>query len=151
MVYLTFSLVHDALRQRQFITEKRAGGRSRTIVHLRNRLCSPPLQLPTEIIIRILSFVTADLDSHLHADVWKPIYSTITGFTKSRSKGNPWVVVSDLLSVFYERLVVSLNILDRWREQGFRGHNIHPYSRVRRFPVQFRSLLLDSRTIPSSC
>lgn len=122
----------------------------RKLLRVRNRLRSPLLQLPTETIIRILSFVMAELDTYFYADVWSSIYSTChrvheimcsatelwwkVDYTRARtahlvlmrSKGNPRVIVSDLRSAHDVKLAVIEELLDHWRDrQGFRGHQLH--------------------------
>ena len=119
------------------------------LLRVRNQLCSPLLQLPTETIVRILSFVMTVLDFHLYTDAWKPIYGTchriheimrgatelwwwvdyaqpwMAHFLLVRSKGNPQVITSDLR--FMEMPYTTVRILDHWREQGFRGHSLHTF------------------------
>ena len=46
------------------------------LLRLRNLLRSPLLRLPTETIVRILSFIMADLGSYFYSPVWTSIYST---------------------------------------------------------------------------
>jgi hypothetical protein len=120
----------------------------RKLLRVRNRLCSPFLNLPTETIVRILSFVMADLDSYLYTGFWWSIYGTChrihdimcsatelwwrvdwarprtASFMIMRSTGNPRVIVSDLRSLHDRSLVEEL--LDRWKDkQGIRGHCLH--------------------------
>jgi hypothetical protein len=122
----------------------------RKLLRVRNQLRSPLLQLPTETIVRILSFIMAGLDSYFHADVWWSIYGTchrIHGimcsatelwwkvhcararaahFILTRSRGNPRVIVSDLRSVCDGRIVAAEKILSHWRDKrGFKGHRLH--------------------------
>ena len=122
----------------------------RKLLRIRNRLRSPLLKLPTETIIRILSLIMAGLDSYFYTGFWWSIYGTChrihdimcsatelwwrvdwaqprtAHFILARSKGNPRVIVSDLCSVFDEKLVATERILDLWRDKrGFRGHRLH--------------------------
>jgi len=55
----------------------------RKLLRLRNRLSPPLLRLPTETILRILSYFMADLDSYYYyyITIWTAIYST--AFTRS--------------------------------------------------------------------
>ena len=105
--------------------EKNDEARARTLLHLRlllrvkNRLCSPLLQLPTEIIIRILSFTNGGYHrdwqstfSTCHriymimrkaTEVWWEVnYNFTTASLRAahisfmRSKGNPRVLVADI-------------------------------------------------------
>ena len=116
------------------------------LLRLRNQLCSPLLRLPTETIIRILSFIMAGLDSYFYSPVWTSIYSTchviheimrsatelwwrvdctrarVAHFTFVRSRGNPQVIVSGSRSDGLR----GDKILDNWRDkQEFRGHRLH--------------------------
>ena len=122
----------------------------RKLLRVRNRLRSPLLQLPTEIIVRILSFIMADLGSYSRAGVWSSIYGTChriheimcgatelwwrvdcarartAHFILMRSKGNPRVIVSDLHPVSDKGIAATKKILGHWRDkQGFRGHRLH--------------------------
>jgi len=122
----------------------------RKLFRVRNRLRSPLLQLPTETILRILSFIMVNLDSYFYTDGWRSIYRTChriheimrsatelwwrvdcvrtrtAHFILMRSKGNPRVLVSDLRSVSDGRIAATEKILDHWRDkQGFRGHRLH--------------------------
>ena len=106
------------------------------LLRLRNFLCSPLLRLPTEIIIRILSFVMAGLDSWPCRGIWESIYNTChyilrimrsatelwwkvdyesTGpaqYIFARSKGDPQFIFSDLRSMVDERLSPIEMVLD---------------------------------------
>jgi len=120
------------------------------LLRIRNRLRSPLLQLPTETIIRVLSFVMAGLDSYFYTTFWKSIYGTChrihdimcgatelwwrvdltrprtAHFILMRSKGNPRIIVSYLHSMPEGRLAIAETILDHWRDkQGFRGLHLH--------------------------
>ena len=122
----------------------------RMLLRVRNRLRSPLLQLPTETIIRVLSFVMVNLDSYFPVYAWKSIYGTChrihqimrsatelwwwvnwerlraAHFVLVRSKGSPRVIISDLRLVFDETLVAIEKVLDHWREKReFRGHRLH--------------------------
>ena len=122
----------------------------RKLLRVRNRLRSPLLRLPTETILRILSYFMADLDSRYYTPIWTAIYSTchrihetMCGATELwwkvdcarhraahaafvRSGGNPHVIVSNLDSVSDWQVTRSENILDHWREKGkFRGDRLH--------------------------
>lgn len=118
------------------------------LLRVRNRLRSPLLRLPTETIVRILSFIMAGLDSYFHPpNFWTSIYSTchgIHGIMRSatelwwkvdcervrvahivfvRSRGNPQVIVS--ASRLTDERQVN-RILDNWGDkQEFRGHRLH--------------------------
>ena len=121
----------------------------RKLIRIRNRLRSPLLQLPTETIVRILSFLMAGLDSYFHAEWWS-IYGTchriheimcsatelwwkvdcvrtrVAHFILTRSKWNPRVFVSDLRSMSDGRIAATERILDHWRDRrGFTGHRLH--------------------------
>jgi len=48
----------------------------RRLLRVRNPLRFPLLKLPTETIVRILSFFTADLDSYSYTGFWWSIYGT---------------------------------------------------------------------------
>ena len=120
------------------------------LLRLRNLLRSPLLRLPTETIVRILSFIMADLGSYFYSPVWTSIYSTchrihrimcgatelwwkvdcardrVAHFTFVRSKGNPEVIVSDLCSADDRRVTKSEKVLDHWKDKReFRGHRLH--------------------------
>ena len=127
-----------------------------TIVHmkkllrLKNQLRSPLLRLPTEIIVRILSFIMADLA--LYRKVWIPVYGTChrihrvmcsatelwwtvdcayertAHFIFLRSKGSPRVLLSDLRSLGEDRQFRIERRLDHWRDRrGFRGHRLETF------------------------
>ena len=122
----------------------------RKLLRVRNRLRSPLLRLPTETILRILSFIMVDLGSYLRADVWRSIHGTchrireiMCGATELwwkvdcaharaahiifiRSNLDPRVIVSDLRFVSDGKIAATEKILDHWREKrGFRGHWLH--------------------------
>ena len=123
------------------------------LVHLKklssakNRLCSPLLRLPIEIVIQILSFLMDDMGSY--AD-WRPLFTicyhirkimcnTTTLWWKvdislgreadvalMRSKGSPRVVIARFsLSLEWEN-VEREDLLIRWRDQWvLQGHRLH--------------------------
>ena len=119
------------------------------LLRYRNWLCSPLLRLPTEIIVRILSFVMARLDSFLSTRPWGSVYLTChhihrimcntaelwwrvdCAYTKTAhfiftlSKGDPRVLLSDLRSMEEDRLNAIGEMLDHWRDrQTFQGHRL---------------------------
>ena len=158
IVYLTFSLVrtmapsvNDAALEQ---TEERTTAmlvHLRKLLRVRNRLCSPLLRLPTETILRILSFFMAELDSYyIYFPIWGPVCSTchrireiMCGATElwwkvdcirsrsahvayMRSGRNPRVIVSNFVSASERQVANSENILDHWRdERKFRGNRLH--------------------------
>ena len=114
----------------------------RNLLRFKNWLRSPLLRLPTEIIVRILSFVMEDMG---HSLVWRSIFvschrihwimSTVTELwwkadcrwpraacvAFARSGGNPQVIMADVNSEPSAKVV-----LECWRErQGFHGHRLH--------------------------
>ena len=120
------------------------------LLRVRNRLSSPLLRLPTETIVRILSFLMADLDRCYFGHIWSSIYSTChrihrimcnatelwwkvdcarsmaAHFTFVRSKGCPRVILSDLRSANDGQLANTEKMLDHWKdEREFRGHRLH--------------------------
>ena len=124
----------------------------RKLLRVRNRLCSPLLRLPTETILRILSFFMAELDSYyIYSPIWGPICSTchrireiMCGATElwwkvdctrggaadiafMRSRGNPRVMVSKFgLGSCDWQVAKSEMVLDNWRdERRFRGNRLH--------------------------
>lgn len=123
----------------------------RKLIRVRNWLRSPLLQLPTETIVRILSFLMPGLDTYFHARWWS-IYGTchriheimctatelwwrvdfvrtrVAQFILARSKWNPRVFISDLRSMSDEKIVATETILDHWRNRrGFTGHRLHNF------------------------
>jgi hypothetical protein len=127
-----------------------------TLVHMkrllrvRNRLCSPLLRLPTEIIVRILAYIMAGLLSPFRSRDWMPIYRAChhihrimcsatelwwrvdctnvneAHFIFVRSNGGPRVILSDLRSMGDVPLLGTERMLDHWRDElGFRGHLLH--------------------------
>ena len=113
------------------------------LLRLKNRLGSPLLRLPTEIVVHILSFIMQNM---LDPRVWRPIFytchhihrimSTATGLwwkvdstqlkaaraVLNRSKGNPQVVIAELNS----EPAGQKKVLEYWREQRvFHGHRLH--------------------------
>ena len=119
------------------------------LLRIRNQLCSPLLRLPTEIIIRILSLIMAELDSLFHRSVGMPIYGTChrihkimshatelwwrvdfsriwaAHFIYLRSGGDPRVILLDLRSVIHGRRSEVKRILDHWGDKlGFKGHRL---------------------------
>jgi len=122
----------------------------RKLLRVRNRLSSPLLRLPTETIVRILSFLMADLDRCYYGRVWSSIYSTchriyrimcsatelwwkvdctrnrVAHFTFVRSRGCPRVIISDLRFVNDGWLANTERMLDHWKDElEFRGHRLH--------------------------
>ena len=112
------------------------------LLRLKNRLRSALLQLPTEIIVRILSFVMEDVEN---IRVWWPIlrtchriYRIMSTATElwwkvdcteprasraaiTRSKGNPEVIFAPLNWDETARAV-----MEYWREKAeFHGHRLH--------------------------
>lgn len=119
------------------------------LLRFRNWLCSPLLRLPTEIIVRILSFIMAELDSFMHRTPWRPIHLIChrirrimcdaaevwwrvdcaciipARFIFAWSRGDPRVILSDLRSMEEHRLSPIEKTLDHWKDkQGFRGHRL---------------------------
>ena len=117
---------------------------------LKNRLCSPLLRLPVEIIVRIISFIMAELDSFSNIQPWIPIYSTCyhinrimcratdlwwrvnCAYTKTahlmflRSQANPQVILSDLREMENKKFLDFKYTLDFWRtKRGFNGNRLH--------------------------
>ena len=122
----------------------------RRLLRVRNQLRSPLLRLPTETILRILSFLMVDLDTYLDIYVWRSIYTTChrtreimrgatelwwkvnfargrtAHFTLMRSKWNPRVIIFDLRLAFDRTLATAEKVIDYWRDkQGFRGNWLH--------------------------
>ena len=120
------------------------------LLRVRNQLHSPLLRLPDETIVRILSLIMADLDSHFSAYSWMPIYNTchrihrimcsapelwwnvdlkrgrVAHFIFVRSKGSPQIIASDTRVVQDHQVTAVENILDHWRDRReFRGHRLH--------------------------
>jgi len=112
------------------------------LLHLKNRLRSPLLRLPTETVVRILSFVMEDMGP---SRVWRSIFgscyhiycimSTAAGLwwkvdfewpraasvAFARSRGSPQAIVAHLESDPAPRVV-----MEHWREQHiFHGHRLH--------------------------
>lgn len=134
-----------------------------TLVHLKqllcvkNRLCSPLLQLPEETIIHILSFVMGDMGFYSR---WRPIYTTCRrihrimcnatalwwkvdlSFERNakvvlmKSKGDPQVVIA-MLERSYSAIKKE-RILDYWRDnwqlQSHRLHTLELYGSLSSLP-----------------
>lgn len=58
------------------------------LLRVKNRLYFPLLRLPTETIVRILSFIMEDMGSH---SVWSPIFSTCCHIATRRAYGGKWM------------------------------------------------------------
>lgn len=138
------------------LLQKSTGEVMTVLVHMkkllraRNKLCSPLLRLPTEILIYILSFIMAGLDPCPHPLVWMSIYCSChlihntmrsatvlwwrvdctyvktADFIFTRSNGGPRVIFSDLRSGCEQQCLKTERLLDIWRDQReFRGHQLH--------------------------
>ena len=143
-------IVDDALSQKTEREVVEVLVHMKRLLRVRNRLCSPLLQLPTETIVRILSFIMAGSATYISVHTWGSIDSTchriykimrnatelwwkvdcarakVAHLTFVRSKGNPQVIVSDLGSLDDQRLVKTERILNSWRVEGrFKGHRLH--------------------------
>jgi len=117
------------------------------LLRIKNRLSSPLLQLPTESIIHILSYIMENLDQF---SVWLPIFSTCHRIyrimrtatelwwkvnctrsraaltTFARSKGNPRMIIVDLQPWDPWANKNARKVLDYWRDkQVLRGHRLH--------------------------
>ena len=115
------------------------------LLRIRNRLCSPLLQLPTETILHVLSFIMEAVDQFR---VWQPIFDTchhirrimrtatelwwkvdctrarVAHTTLKRSNGNPQVIIADLQPLWDHKFARIL--LDHWRDKRvFYGHRLH--------------------------
>lgn len=122
----------------------------RKLLRVKNQLCSPLLRLPTEIILRILLLVMAELDTPFGRDAGRPIYSTchrlhkimcsatelwwrvdftyprIAHFIFSHSNGDPEIILSNLRWLPERQLPGVEEILDYWRDKlEFKGHRLH--------------------------
>ena len=116
------------------------------LLRVRNRLRSPLLRLPTEAIIRILSYIMGALEK---PRVWQAIFSTChrvyrimrtatelwwkvdcTRGTAAyiaflRAKGNPRVIIADLQPWGSRRNKSIREALDYWRDERlFHGHRL---------------------------
>ena len=143
------SSVDGALLQRNKRGATVAVVHMKKLLRFRNWLCSPLLRLPTETLVRILSFVMVKLD-FLPNRPWRPIhlichrirrimcstaelwwrvdcaYARAAHLVFVRSRGDPQVIVSDLRSMDEERLVTIEKTVDSWRdEHRFRGQRLH--------------------------
>ena len=147
---MTPESVNDALLQ------ETGGSTTAVLVHLRkllrvrNRLRSPLLRLPIETIVRILSFIMADLDSYFYYPVWTSIYGTChriheimcsatelwwkvdctcdraAHFAFVRSGANPRVIISNFRPTDDRQIARSERILDHWRDgRKFGGNLLH--------------------------
>ena len=129
------------------------------LLRVRNRLSSPLLRLPTETIVRILSFLMDDLDHCYSGHVWSSIHSTchrihrivcsatelwwkvdckrseMAHFMFVRSKGCPRVIVADLCQANSGQLGFTEKMLDHWKDE-FRGQRLHTLEFVV-FPFTF--------------
>jgi len=118
------------------------------LLRLKNRLCSPLLRLPTEIVVHILSFIMQNMsDPRVWRPVWRPVFCACHRIHKimstatelwwevnctqpntacvafRRSKGNPQVVIAELNS---EPRACQQELLEYWRErQVSHGHRLH--------------------------
>lgn len=123
------------------------------LVHLKklsrakNRLCSPFLRLPTEIVIHILSFLMEDMGSYT---VWRPIFTTCYHIRRimrnattlwwkldisfgreadvalMRSKGSPRAVIARFSSSNEWENLVRGDVLNHWKDQWvLQGHRLH--------------------------
>ena len=138
--------VHDALSRKTGKEVAAVLAHKKKLLRIRNQLCSPLLRLSTEIIIHILSFIMAELDTFMHPLVWMSIYGAChrihkimrhaaelwwkvdcarikaAYFILLRSGGDPQVVLSDFRSG--RRLGIE-RILEYWRDNvGFKGHRL---------------------------
>ena len=141
--------VHDAIRQKSEQDVTNALTHLRRLLRIENQLRSPLLRLPTETILRVLSFVMDDWDSRFSYP-WKSVYFTchrirkimhgatelwwkadfrrarIAHITLMRSKGNPQVLTFDRLIMTDEQLAEAEKVLNHWRdEQVFGGSRLH--------------------------
>ena len=117
------------------------------LLRIKNRLCSPLLRLPTEIIIRILSYTMENMGRQA---VWQPIISTChhihwimctvtelwwkvdctwteeARIAFARSKGNPQAIVVELDPQDYNYQNHRVRkALDHWRDtQALHGHRL---------------------------
>ena len=123
---------------------------TKTLLRTRNRLRSPLLQLPAEILVHILSFIMDELNSSPHHLSWLPIYSTChqihhtmrtatdlwwkvdcadcasANFMFNRSNGAPRVLLADFRLERDRRPFHIECLLGTWRDNlKFRGHRIH--------------------------
>ena len=117
------------------------------LIRIKNRLCSPLLQLPTETIIHILSFIMEAVDQFR---AWQPIFNTCHHIRKimltatklwwkvdctwarvahtvfKRSNGNPQVIIADLQPLWDRRNKFARITLDHWRNKRvLHGHQLH--------------------------
>ena len=142
----------------------------RRLLRVENQLRSPLLRLPTETIIRILSFVMGNWGDRFYP--WRSIYFTchriceimrgatelwwkadltrarIAHFTLIRSKGAPQVFTFDFRMMTHEQMVETEMMLNHWRdEQLFGGSRLHtlefigPPSRFNHFSWVLKSPL----------
>ena len=117
------------------------------LLRVKNRLYSPLLRLPTETIVRILSFIMEDMGSH---SVWSPIFSTCchihrimcneTGLwwkvdvslgreaqvVLMRSKGNPRAVIAKFDPWDEWETSTRNSVLIHWRDEWvLQGDKLH--------------------------
>ena len=141
--------IHDALSRKTGKEVAAVLVHKKKLLRIRNQLCSPLLRLSTEIIIHILSFILAGLDTFMHPFVWMSIYGAChrihkimrhaaelwwkvdcahiraAYFILLRSGGDPQVVLSDFRP---ERRLGVERILKYWKDKvGFKGHRLHTF------------------------
>jgi len=117
------------------------------LLRIENQLCSLLLQLPTETIIHILSYIMEAVEQ---SRVWQPIFSTChrihciirtatelwwkVDFTRSRvalcaiarSKGSPQAILADLHPETNWENKKARKLLDYWRDnEALHGHRLH--------------------------
>ena len=117
------------------------------LLRIKNRLCSPLLQLPIETIIHIISFL---MEAIVQYCVWQPIFSTchhirrimrtatelwwkvdceqtrVAHIAFARSKGNPQAIVADLNPWRDWQNEKARKALDYWRrKQVLHGYRLH--------------------------
>ena len=141
------------------------------LLRVKNRLYFPLLRLPTETIVRILSFIMEDMGSH---SVWKPIFSTCCHVHRimcnetdiwwkvdvslgreaqvvlMRSKGNPRAVIAKFDPWDKWETSTRNSVLIHWRDewvlQGDKLHTLEffgtPYS-LERLKLHVVSALYD--------
>jgi len=119
------------------------------LLRIKNQLCSPLLQLPTETIVHILSYIMEAVEQPC---VWQPIFSTchdihrimctatelwwkvdctrsrVARIALARSKGSPRVILADLDPWYHWRNKKARKVLDHWRDKrvlhGYRLHTL---------------------------
>ena len=119
----------------------------KNLLRIKNQLCSPLLQLPTETIIHILSYIMEAVEQ---SRVWQPIFSTCHRirrimrtatelwwkvdctrsraalFAFARSKGSPQAILADLNPCYYWQNDEARKVLDHWRDREvLHGHRLH--------------------------